>query len=269
MPRCISAVIMGPMPAPFLPCHRLTALLLNLTVFGLYWCTSGAQALDVQQVRGGLSSYTVATADLRRDDLRLHWLNPTTGKPYLSFEQLRERLRKEGSRALFMTNSGIYAPGYQPLGLHIENGKTLVPLNFARSGGNFALVPNGVFWVNGKQAGVTETGEFVAQKLHPQYATQSGPLLLRRGQVHPSFNEKGTSFKVRSGVGVCKDGRVRFAISNAPVNFYAFAVFFRDTLRCPDALYLDGSISAYATPNTNTQLAGFAGIWSISSSLHP
>lgn len=226
--------------------------------------TSTAQALTIQQVRGGLSTYTVASIDLRRDDLRLHWLNPTTGKPYLSFEQLRERLRKEGDRALFITNSGIYAPGYQPLGLHIESGKELVPLNFARSGGNFALLPNGVFWVDGERAGVTETSEFVAQKLHPQYATQSGPLLLRRGQVHPSFNADSTSFKLRSGVGVCSDGRVRFAVSNAPVNFYSFATFFRDTLRCPDALYLDGSISAYATPTANTQLTSFAGMWSVS-----
>ncbi|ADY26990.1 Protein of unknown function DUF2233, periplasmic [Deinococcus proteolyticus MRP] len=225
---------------------------------------SSAQALTLQQIRGGLTTYTVATVDLRRDDLRLHWINPTTGQPYQTFAQLRERLRKEGDRALFLTNSGIYAPGYKPLGLHVEGGRELVPLNFARTGGNFALLPNGVFWVDGGRAGVSETGEYVAQKLRPQYATQSGPLLLRRGQVHPSFSEKSTSFKLRSGVGVCSDGRVRFAVSNAPVNFYAFAVFFRDVLRCPDALYLDGSISAYATPDTDTQLANFAGMWSVS-----
>ncbi|WP_229838996.1 phosphodiester glycosidase family protein [Deinococcus piscis] len=226
--------------------------------------SSPAQALTLQQIRGGLSTYTVATVDLSRDTLRLHWINPTTGQPYQTFGQLRERLRKEGDRALFLTNSGIYAPGYKPLGLHVEGGRALVPLNFARTGGNFALLPNGVFWVSGTKAGVSETGEYVAQKLNPQYATQSGPLLLRRGQVHPSFDPKSTSFKLRSGVGVCSDGRVRFAISNAPVNFYAFAVFFRDTLRCPDALYLDGSISAYATPGTDTQLANFAGMWSVS-----
>ncbi|WP_261664654.1 phosphodiester glycosidase family protein [Deinococcus sp. Marseille-Q6407] len=222
-----------------------------------------APALTLQQVRGGLSSYTVAAVDLRRDDLRLHWLNPTTGQPYLTFAQLRERLRKEGSRALFMTNSGIYAPGFKPLGLHVEQGREEVPLNFARTGGNFAWQPNGVFWVDGRRAGVTETDEYVSRRLHPQYAAQSGPLLVRRGQLPPSFDPHSTSFKLRSGVGVCSDGRVRFAVSNAPVNFYAFAIFFRDTLHCPDALYLDGSISAYATPGTDTQLANFAGIWSV------
>ncbi|MFC6661842.1 hypothetical protein [Deinococcus multiflagellatus] len=53
-------------------------------------------------------------------------------------------------------------------------------------------------------------------------------------------------------------------ISGAPVNFYSFALFFRDTLRCPDALYLDGSISAFATARGSSQLAPFAGIWSVS-----
>ena len=92
----------------------------------------------------------------------------------------------------------------------------------------------------------------------------AGDRLLQDGKVHPAFNRSGTSFKLRSGVGVCRDGRVRFAVSAGPVNFYSFAVFFRDTLGCPDALYLDGSISAYATADRSTQLAEFAGIWSVS-----
>ena len=64
-------------------------------------------------------------------------------------------------------------------------------------------------------------------------------------------------------MGVCAGGKVRFAISAGPVNFYTFATFFRDKLGCPDALYLDGSISAYATPDTDTQFAEFAGIWAV------
>jgi uncharacterized protein YigE (DUF2233 family) len=126
------------------------------------------------------------------------------------------------------------------------------------------LLPNGVFWVKGARAGVTETRRYAALNVQPTFATQSGPLLLQNGQVHPAFNRSGTSFKLRSGVGVCRDGRVRFAVSAGPVNFYSFAVFFRDTLGCPDALYLDGSISAYATGSRSTQLADFAGIWSVS-----
>ncbi|MEW6422053.1 MAG: phosphodiester glycosidase family protein [Deinococcota bacterium] len=225
---------------------------------------SRAGGLDVQRVTAGGTLYTVAAVDLKRDRLRLHWKNPVTGQPYRTFEEVATRLQKQGERVLFATNSGIYGPGLVPLGLHIEEGRTLVGLNSARSGGNFALLPNGVFWVKGDRAGVTETQVYRRQKIQPTFATQSGPLLVQRGHLHPAFNKGSSSFKVRSGVGVCRDGRVRFAVSAGPVNFHSFAVFFRDVLGCPDALYLDGSISAYATPNTNTQFADFAGIWTVS-----
>ncbi|GGO33633.1 phosphodiester glycosidase family protein [Deinococcus humi] len=235
-----------------------------LPVFLLMSCTPASQAFKLDRVVSGGMLYTVAEVDPARDRLELHWLNPTTGQPYASFSQVQARLGKQGRELLFATNSGIYAPGLRPLGLHVEGGKTLVPLNDARSGGNFALLPNGVFWVKGTQAGVTETGAYRRLSPQPTFATQSGPLLLADGQIHPAFNRGSSSFKVRSGVGVCKDGRVRFAVSAGPVNFYAFAVFFRDRLKCADALYLDGSISAYATPENNTQLADFAGIWTVS-----
>ncbi|GAA0514058.1 phosphodiester glycosidase family protein [Deinococcus depolymerans] len=237
--------------------HLPAALLLGLL-------SSPAPAMKVAPVVAGGTLYTVATIQPGSDRLELHWLNPTTRAPYATFTELRARLRKEGRTLTFATNSGIYAPGLKPLGLHVENGQTLVPLNLARRGGNFALLPNGVFWVKGRQVGVTETRRYAALDLHPTFATQSGPLLLQGGRIHPAFNRDSLSFKLRSGVGVCRDGQVRFAVSAGPVNFYTFALFFRDTLGCPDALYLDGSISAYASADRSTQLADFAGIWSVS-----
>lgn len=243
-----------------IPLRFSLVALLNTALVG---CGQG-QAAQVEQVSAGGTLYTVATVDLTRDRLELHWRNPTTGQPYGTFRQVAARLSKEGRRLLFATNSGIYAPGLRPLGLHVEGGRTLVPLNQARSGGNFALLPNGVFWVRGQRAGVTETQAYRRADPRPTFASQSGPLLVEGGRLHPAFNKAGTSFKVRSGVGVCSDGKVRFVVSGAPVNFYSFAVFFRDTLGCPDALYLDGSISAYATPQTDTQFAEFAGIWTVS-----
>lgn len=245
---------MTPMLARLLPAFMSLALT-SCTV---------AHGLNVTQVVGNGMLYTVATVEPGKDRLELHWLNPTTGKPYGTFEQVTARLKKQGQTVLFATNSGIYAPGPRPLGLHVEKGETLVKVNNARSGGNFALLPNGVFWVKGTRAGVTETQAYQRNDPQPEYATQSGPLLVQGGKLHPEFNRNGTSFKVRSGVGVCQDGKVRFAVSAGPVNFYSFALFFRDTLKCPDALYLDGSISAYYTLDTNTQLVNFAGIWTVS-----
>jgi uncharacterized protein YigE (DUF2233 family) len=39
-----------------------------------------------------------------------------------------------------------------------------------------------------------------------------------------------------------------FVISEARVNFFEFARFFRDELGCGEALYLDGSISSLYAP---------------------
>ena len=128
----------------------LVAVLLSL----LFTACARAQGLTVERVAAEGRLYTVAVVDLQRDTLRLHWKNPATGEPYRTFRQVRERLEEEGQRMLFATNSGIYAPGLRPLGLHVENGQALVGLNNARSGGNFALLPNGVFWVRGGRAGV-------------------------------------------------------------------------------------------------------------------
>ena len=116
------------------------------------------------------------------------------------------------------------------------------------------------------KAGILETDAYARRTPSAEFATQSGPLLVSGGTLHPEFNARSTSFKLRSGVGVCRERwtRVKFVISAAPVNFYTFATFFRDALNCPDALYLDGSISALYTPQLGDgQFVNFAGMWAV------
>jgi len=80
-------------------------------------------------------------------------------------------------------------------------------------------------------------------------AVQSGPLLLRDGQIHPAFDPKSENRKLRSGVGVFANGpSLVFVLSEDRVTFYEFATFFRDHLHCRDALYLDGEISKFYGP---------------------
>ena len=94
--------------------------------------------------------------------------------------------------------------------------------------------------------GVTET---LAYRADPPdgvaYATQSGPMLVIDGALHPRFLPGSDSLKVRNGVGVSADGRVHFAISEGRVRFHDFGTLFRDVLDAPDALFLDGTISAF------------------------
>ena len=82
-----------------------------------------------------------------------------------------------------------------------------------------------------------------------QLATQSGPLLLRNGRVHPAFREGSANRLFRNAVGVPSPDAALFVISEAPVNFHEFATLFRDVLRCPDALFLDGTISSLFAPD--------------------
>jgi uncharacterized protein YigE (DUF2233 family) len=96
----------------------------------------------------------------------------------------------------------------------------------------------------------------------PTIATQSGPLLVSNGKLHPKFLPDSPSLYVRNGVGVTRDSQVVFAMSLLPVNLYEFAALFRDTLGCPNALYLDGSISQVYAPDLGREFLGgdFAGI---------
>ncbi|MGO4611234.1 phosphodiester glycosidase family protein, partial [Variovorax sp. 2RAF20] len=58
--------------------------------------------------------------------------------------------------------------------------------------------------------------------------------------INPIFIPGSTDRTRRNGVGICADGTLRFVISEDRVNFHDFARLFRDDLKCPDALFLDG-----------------------------
>lgn len=178
--------------------------------------------------------------------LSMFWKR-TDGTPYATIQGLRQELESKGKKLLFATNGGIYSKSYTPLGLYIENGKRYYKLNKGKGGGNFFLRPNGVFYITKKGATVVDTRNY-KPKGKVLHAVQSGPLLVKRGKLHPRFLKTSNSLYVRNGVGVDRMGRVVFAISNLPVNFHDFATLFRDKLDAPDALYLDGSISAMYAP---------------------
>ncbi|MCG8603213.1 MAG: phosphodiester glycosidase family protein, partial [Verrucomicrobiales bacterium] len=186
------------------------------------------------------------------------FLSGKKGEPNL-FTHLEERLNRKGRRLKFAMNSGIFEGTFLPTGLHIANGKTHVKLNSdnfvkERDGQltpNFFLKPNGVFYLTESGiAGVLETSQFKKAAIQPgpMVATQSGPLLVERGKIHPVLTKDSTSERYRNGVGVTKSGKVVFVCSvlnreTGMSNLYNFAEMFRDKLDCPNALYLDGDIS--------------------------
>ena len=155
-------------------------------------------------------------------------------------------------------NAGMYHDDRRPVGLYVENGEQVASLVTREGPGNFGLLPNGVFWIDAESAPhVTESLAFEALAPEVRFATQSGPMLVIEGELHPAFNEDGPSRKRRNGVGVSEDGQtLYFAISDVPVNFHSFATLFRDELDTPNALFLDGYVSKLYAPHLGRNEAG-------------
>ncbi|HLL28881.1 MAG TPA: phosphodiester glycosidase family protein [Xanthobacteraceae bacterium] len=194
--------------------------------------------------------FVVCEFDLKHYDLKLFWKN-SNGEAYGSLQNIPHSNQPNGAPLVFATNGGMYRPDRSPVGLYIENGRTLQNAITGSGTGNFYLKPNGIFFASGESAGILETGRFLHEHLHADNATQSGPMLVINGRLHPRFSLTSLSEKIRNGVGITGEKKVVFAISDDPVTFTVFAKFFRDQLHCPDALYLDGSISSIYAPSVH------------------
>lgn len=172
-----------------------------------------------------------------------------------SIQDLKGLLEEDGRTLEFATNGGIYTPLGTPEGLYVNDGVILRSMNLEDGEGNFYLKPNGIFQIDLDGAKIVESSEFDPD-FGLQHAIQSGPLLLDDSKIHPAFSEGSTNTFVRSGVGVTDDGDVIFAISNEPVNFHEFAIFFKEDLGCNDALYLDGFVSRMYIAGEREELDG-------------
>jgi uncharacterized protein YigE (DUF2233 family) len=198
------------------------------------------------------NAYTVCEVDLGKHTVRLYWKR-SDGTPYAYLSSLPRVLEHEAGRLLFATNAGMFDPALKPVGLYVEQGRELVHVNTKTGYGNFHMKPNGIFYVAAGRAGVAETQAFLKQRPQADLATQSGPMLVINGRLHPRFDRGSASLKARNGVGVRADGKVIFVISQGEVSFDAFARLFRDGLNCPNALFLDGgSASSLYAPSLNS-----------------
>ncbi|MEL6573181.1 MAG: phosphodiester glycosidase family protein [Pseudomonadota bacterium] len=202
---------------------------------------TATQAVTCDDTFFGGHSYTTCTVDVPKEDLRLFHSDPD-GEVIGSFTDLAAL--GHGRKLTFAMNAGMYHPDRSPVGLFVKDGTIGAPIVTREGPGNFGLLPNGVLCVTDTHARVFETRAFAETQPSCRDATQSGPMLVIDGALHPRFIPDGTSLHIRNGVGTSADGaKAIFAISNEPVNFYSFARLFRDALNTPNALFLDGNIS--------------------------
>ena len=211
--------------------YTITALLLFVAIGVLLASTKFKDADD---------SFVTYTVDLSKKDLKFYWKDDQN-QPFRSIQNLKSWLEKNHKKLEFAMNGGMYQKDNSPQGLYIENKKILAPLDTLNGNGNFYLKPNGVFYITNKNtAGISVTQKFKSNGV--KYATQSGPMLLIDGEVHPDFKQGSTNLNIRNGVGILDNGKVVFVLSKEEINFYDFASYFK-SLGCKNALYLDGLVS--------------------------
>lgn len=191
------------------------------------------------------------TVEPKAANIRFYWQNDE-GKVFANIGNLKKYLEQKGQKLHFAINGGMFTEDRRPLGLYIEDGKTLAPLNVRESAeGNFYLPPNGVFYIRrDRRAFVVPTRDFKDDG-EIEYATQSGPMLVSDGEINQAFKPDSTSLNIRNGVCVTRDERLIFAISRREINFYDFARYFKE-LGCRNALFLDGFVSRMYAPEQNT-----------------
>jgi uncharacterized protein YigE (DUF2233 family) len=206
---------------------------------------AGCSALEAKGQRYTACSYAPGDAVLEVRNL------DGNDEPYRYLGSLALALAQDSRKLLFAMNAGMYDENQRPIGYYVENGKQMKKLNRRNGGGNFHLKPNGVFYIKGGKPGVMETEAFVRSGIKPDFASQSGPMLVINGKIHPKFSETGTSRKLRNGVGIDAAGRSYFVISENAVTFWEFATLFRDELKTDNALFFDGSVSSLYAPEIN------------------
>lgn len=193
--------------------------------------------------------FVTYSVDPAQKQVKMYWKNEKQ-EHFKSIQNLKEWLRKHNQKLEFAMNAGMYKKDNSPQGLYIEKTKTLSALDTAVGNGNFYMKPNGIFYITTKNKAMICRTEDFKNTSEIQYATQSGPMLVIDGKIHPDFKEGSSNVHIRNGVGILPDGKIVFVMSKKEINFYDFATYFK-SMGCKNALYLDGFVSRAYLPKEN------------------
>ena len=215
------------------------------------------------------NKYSICNVDLTKESLQL-FLKGSDGQVYGHFGNVDAALAERGQQLGFAMNAGMYHEDRAPVGYYVENRQEVQRVISSNGPGNFGLLPNGVLCLRDGRADVFETNAFLRDQPSCVSATQSGPMLVIDGALHPKFLKDSTSRYIRNGVGTTADGRrAVFVISDNTVTFYEFGTLFRDHLKLPNALYFDGSVSRLRAPDLGRDDVGFGALGPIIGVVEP
>ncbi len=162
-----------------------------------------------------------------------------------TIRETKKFLKTKGTNLVVATNGGIFDKKFNSLGLLIENGKVIKPLNLKKGKGNFYLKPNGVFFIKNSKENIFTSDEFSKLAIEPSFAIQSGSLLIQNSKINSSFLPSSKSKFIRNAIGINQKSEVVLIITKEKVSLYNFAKHLKENLNCKNALYLDGGISGF------------------------
>ncbi len=210
--------------------------------------STGAINLEIRGVR-----YKVFVADTNLHTIDLHLYDFKDSIHFKNLSNLKRFLdKKYPNKIEMLTNAGMYKGNNDPEGLFIcSNRDTFFDVDNGLDNPdlNFYMKPNGIFYCDKKGLPhiiPTEKWQSIDTN-NVLCATQSGPLLLNNGKLHPKLNYASSNAKIRSGVGVFKQNelcsKTVFIITSNETNFIDFTEVLKYVIGCNDVLFLDGAIS--------------------------
>jgi uncharacterized protein YigE (DUF2233 family) len=214
---------------------------------------------QIVSAQGSDDRFVTYSVNPKTTSVQLYWKDEH-GKILGSLQNLKTFVEQKGTELVFAMNGGMYKSDQSAQGLFIQNKIVLAPLDTTSGKGNFYLKPNGIFYITSDSTPHICTTDNFLNDGKIKYATQSGPMLLIDGEIHPAFIEGSKNLNIRNGVGILPDNSVVFVMSRKEINFYDFASFFK-SMNCKYALYLDGFVSrAYLSAQQWEQLDGNFGV---------
>jgi uncharacterized protein YigE (DUF2233 family) len=209
----------------------------------------------------------ITSIKVNPDSVNISFYWKSNGEHIKNISKLKAVLENQNSKLIFATNGGMFDEKLSPIGLFIENGELIKPLNtkvlkLEEKGTlpNFYLEPNGVFYITQEEnAGICKTTAY-PNVSNVKFATQSGPMLVIDGEINKIFDPNSRNFNIRNGVGILPNNELVFAISMNKVSFYDFARYFKEQ-GCSNALFFDGYVSKAFIPKQGIeQIDGELGV---------